>query len=72
MDVVTVIAGTGRISDASFVGQTVAALRAQFAGLYNIAATAQALVNGKAVDANYTLRAGDELSFTKPAGEKGV
>jgi hypothetical protein len=38
---------------------------------FNIAPTVTALVNGDAVDGEYRLRAGDELEFTRPAGEKG-
>ena len=38
---------------------------------FNIAPAVAALVNGDAVDGEHRLRAGDELEFTRPAGEKG-
>ena len=38
---------------------------------FNIAPAVAALVNGDAVDGEYQLRPGDELEFTRPAGEKG-
>lgn len=69
--VATLIAGTGRVSDGSFIGQSVAAIRAQFKDVYNIPATAQGTVNGKVVADTYTLKANDELVFSKPAGQKG-
>jgi sulfur carrier protein ThiS len=37
----------------------------------NIAPAVAALVNGDPVDGEYQLQAGDELEFTRPAGEKG-
>jgi len=37
----------------------------------NIAPTVAALVNGDPVDGEHRLRPGDELEFTRPAGEKG-
>jgi sulfur carrier protein ThiS len=49
------------------VGDVFRMLRAPF----NIAPAVVALVNGDAVDAEHRLRAGDELEFTRPAGEKG-
>ncbi len=49
------------------VGDVFRMLRAPF----NIAPAVVALVNGDPVDAEYSLRAGDELEFTRPAGEKG-
>jgi sulfur carrier protein ThiS len=38
---------------------------------FNIAPAVAALVNGDPVDGEYQLQAGDELEFTRPAGEKG-
>jgi hypothetical protein len=38
---------------------------------FNIAPAVAALVNGDAVDGEYRLHPGDELEFTRPAGEKG-
>ncbi len=49
------------------VGDVFRMLRAPF----NIAPAVVALVNGDPVDAEHSLRAGDELEFTRPAGEKG-
>ncbi len=49
------------------VGDVFRMLRAPF----NIAPAVVALVNGDPVDADHSLRAGDELEFTRPAGEKG-
>ena len=40
-------------------------------GPLNIAPAVVALVNGDPVDAEHRLRAGDELEFARPAGEKG-
>lgn len=68
---VTLIAGTGRVTDGQFVGMTVADVRSRFSGAYNIPADASANVNGRQVDGTYTLQAGDELVFSKPAGQKG-
>ena len=50
------------------VGDVFRMLRAPF----NIAPAVVALVNGNPVDANHSLNAGDELEFTRPAGEKGA
>lgn len=69
--VATLIAGTSRVTDGSFVGQTVSAIRAQFKDVYNIPATAQGTVNGSNVADTYVLKANDELIFAKPAGQKG-
>lgn len=49
------------------VGEVFHMLQAPF----NIAPGVTALVNGDPVDGEYRLRAGDELEFTRPAGEKG-
>ncbi len=49
------------------VGDVFSMLQAPF----NIAPAVAALVNGDAVDGDYRLRGGDELEFTRPAGEKG-
>jgi sulfur carrier protein ThiS len=38
---------------------------------FNIAPAVAALVNGDPVDGEHQLQAGDELEFTRPAGEKG-
>jgi hypothetical protein len=69
--VATLIAGTSRVTDASFVGKTVSAIRAQFKDVYNIPAAAQGTVNGANVADTYVLKANDELIFSKPAGQKG-
>ena len=68
---VTVILGTGRLTDAGFAGSSVGSIRNQFGPLYNVAAGAQAQVNGRNVADDYSLKAGDELIFSKPAGQKG-
>jgi sulfur carrier protein ThiS len=39
---------------------------------FNIAPAVAALVNGDPVNADHRLEAGDELEFTRPAGEKGA
>lgn len=49
------------------VGDVFRMLRAPF----NIAPAVVALVNGDPVDAEHRLSAGDQLEFTRPAGEKG-
>lgn len=49
------------------VGEVFQMLQAPF----NIAPAVAALVNGDPVDAEHQLCAGDELEFTRPAGEKG-
>ena len=49
------------------VGDVFRMLRAPF----NIAPAVVALVNGHPVDAEHHLRGGDQLEFTRPAGEKG-
>jgi sulfur carrier protein ThiS len=49
------------------VGEVFRMLQAPF----NIAPAVAALVNGDPVDAEHRLRPGDELEFTRPAGEKG-
>lgn len=69
---VTLFAGTGKVTDAAFVGMTIGQLRTQFAGVYNIQPASRGSVNGRLEDDTYVLRANDELLFTKPAGEKGI
>lgn len=49
------------------VGEVFRMLRAPF----NMAPAVTAQVNGESVDAEHRLAAGDELEFTRPAGEKG-
>jgi len=52
-------------------GKTVAQVRCDFKSVYNIPDEATATVNGRAATATTVLRAGDELVFAKPAGQKG-
>ena len=50
---------------------SVAAVFQMLQAPFNIAPTVAALVNGDPVDGEHQLQAGDELEFTRPAGEKG-
>jgi hypothetical protein len=52
-------------------GSTVDEVRDRFADAYKIATSANPIVNGRRVDGDYVPDTGDELSFSKPTGEKG-
>jgi len=52
-------------------GQTVGQARAALASLLNIAAGAQAHIDGQPVDDSRILRDGDALEFIKTASAKG-
>ena len=67
---VTVISGANEAT-AELAGQSVAQVRAAFAGPLNIAAGARATVNGQAADEATLLRDGDQINFTKQTAEKG-
>ena len=68
------MSGSARITDATLDGSSVAAVRSQYAGIYNISSDAPAVLNGCAVkdEATALLSDGDELLFAKPAGTKGT
>jgi len=67
----TVVSGVERISTSEIVGLTVDDIRDQFSDLLNISDEATALVGGNSVEGNYTLKAGDELVFSRVLGSKG-
>ena len=51
--------------------QTVASVRATFAGPYNIPANAMARINGQTVQNDYVLRPNERLEFVMADTEKG-
>ena len=53
-------------------GSTVGEVRRKFSDRFDIDAQAQSIVNGKPVDENYLLNAGESLMFVRHAGEKGT
>jgi len=65
----TIYSGAETLETAS--GQTVAAVRARFGTALNIPDTANALVDGRPVNGTYVLGEDEELTFSKPTGEKG-
>ena len=69
---VTVISGPNRVEyELTGASTTVGALRDQYAGVFNIPANAVATLNGNAADRNTRVKSGDEVSFTRPVGQKG-
>ena len=69
---VTIISGPNRVEhELHGVATTVGALRDQFAGVFNIPTNAVATVNGQPAERNTRVRDGDEVSFTRPVGQKG-
>ena len=68
---VTIISGPNRVEHELTGATTVGALRDQFAGVFNIPTNAVATVNGQPAERNSRVRAGDEVSFTRPVGQKG-
>lgn len=53
------------------VGMTIAQVREIYHQVMNIPAEARAVVNGKKVNDDHTLKAGEEVEFIKEAGIKG-
>lgn len=52
-------------------GSTVGDVRARFEKPYKIGREQTALINGEAVDDDFVPSVGDELTFSKPTGQKG-
>lgn len=71
MPKITLFVGPSRVEIENGDVNTVADLFAQVANELNIPTGTQALVNGAAADEDTQLTDGDEVSFNKPAGEKG-
>ena len=67
----TVICGADRLTLGELVGVTVEDVREDYSSLLNIPDSATPLVNGRTVDEGYSLKAGDELIFSRPVGQKG-
>lgn len=65
------VCGSENLKLSEFVGMTVAAIRSEYGDLLNIPGDATALVNGKSKEDSYTLKAKDELVFSRPVGQKG-
>lgn len=68
---VTLISGPNRIEPELTGSTTVGALRDDFAVALNIPDNAVAAVNGNTADRNTRVRPGDEVTFTRPTGQKG-
>lgn len=67
----TVVSGNDKLKLESLVGQSVADIEDRYADDLHIPEDASILVNGREVDSSYTLKAGDQLVFSKPTGSKG-
>lgn len=67
---VTVNSGANSVTLA-LGGLTVGAVRADYAGLLNIAAGAKAFINGREVQDGALLSEGETLVFTQVTAEKG-
>jgi hypothetical protein len=67
----TLISGPSRLTGQVLTGQSVAQVRAQFAGVLNIPDGATCTVNGVAVEDTQVLVDGEEIVFAKPLGQKG-
>lgn len=71
--IVKVFYGTNDF-DGTFGGKTVAEVYDMTAGALNlpVASESTALVNGKSVEFDRVLKAGDEVEFIKVSGTKGI
>lgn len=67
----TIVHGQNRTNSPGLNGQSVSAIREDYAALFNIPTDAQASVNGVVVAENYVLLGTDELVFATPVGQKG-
>lgn len=67
-----VISATGQREPLPVAGMTVGEIRRRLADRLNIDATAQAMVGGRDVGDDVTLRSGESLYFRRQAGEKGA
>lgn len=68
---VTLISGPNRIDTEVSGSTTVGQLRDDFEDVLNIPENAVATVNGNAADNASRVRAGDQVAFTRPTGQKG-
>ncbi len=68
---VTLISGPNRIETELSGTSTVGSLRDDYEDVLNIPDNAVATVNGNAADNATRVRAGDEVAFTRPTGQKG-
>ncbi len=63
--------GVNQIESESFVGKSVADIRAAMRQPLNIGTTSAAYVNGNAVTEGYVAQEDDRIEFVKSAGSKG-
>jgi len=68
---VTLVSGSNRLEIDASPGLTVGSIRGDYETILTIPANAVATVNGNAADATTRVRAGDEVAFTRPTGQKG-
>jgi hypothetical protein len=54
------------------VGQTVGRIRALFGDRFDLDPESQAVIDGRAVEDDYRIEAGQSLVFVRRAGEKGI
>jgi len=67
-----IICGANELEDDRWDGRTVAQIREELGQVLNIPEGAVTRLNGEeGPGANTALRAGDELEFVKPSGQKG-
>ena len=66
-----IVCGANEVTSARFDGKTVESVKGELREILNIPDGADVLVNGAGAGCGTSLRAGDELEFVKPAGEKG-
>ncbi len=68
---VTVVSGANSNDLEGLAGQTVGAVRAALASLFNIASDAVATLNGNRASNDQILAEGDELTFSRQVAQKG-
>lgn len=70
-DTARVMCGSEKLRLSVFIGMSLADIRSEYGDLLNIPADAAALVGGKAKGEDYTVKANDEVVFSRPVGQKG-
>ena len=71
MATATLLYGPNSITREDLVGKSVLDARCAYRGAFNIPDSATAQVNGRDAGNDTVLRSGDELTFSKPTGQKG-